>query len=318
MLHIILTILKIIGIIILAILGLIIFLLACILFDPIRYKAEVSYDKKLVAKVKVTYLMHIISLSYDKDRDNPIILRLFGIKTRFFSNDEKEKKQKYDKDTEMFEEMAKNNSESYDPFYEDEDEDEYENEIKGISDVPTENKQDFSKTDDETDPEIKEENDNNGDSIKRKSFISKIISKIKGIISKIKYIFKSIYGTIKKVLSSADKTISFLREDSTKEAISLIKTELKELFMHIRPRSIRGHVHFGFEDPSVTGKVLGLIYIITKGRGKKFYINPDFEKNIFEGEIYVKGRIQIYKLLIIAWHIYKNENIKTMIKKRRT
>lgn len=312
MLHIILTILKIIGIIILAILGLIIFLLACIIFYPIKYKAEFSYEQKLTARIKVTYLFHIFSLSYDKEKDSPIIFRILGIKTNFFNDHKITKRKRKQRNTDFSPSYDKEVSDSFDPFYEDKDKAE-NNAVTEPSNI-TETKYDF--------PEESTDNTQVKDDIKTSrtgtSFFSSIISNIKKFFLKIKYIFNSIYGTIIKTFSNIGYIINFLKEDSTKEAFSFIKSEIKELFMHIRPKKIRGHVHFGFDDPSITGKVLGLIYIVTKGRGKKFYINPDFENQVFEGEIYIKGRIQVYKLLLIAWKIYRNENIKKIIKNRRS
>lgn len=285
MLHIILTILKIIGIIVLAILGFIIFLVVCVLFSPIKYKTDISYYEKLKIRAKISYLLGAVSLTYDKEYENPLVLRIFGIKTNYFNKAEKEK---FDKDTEMFEEMAKEKSSS---------------------------KANIKNTDNDT-----QTNDINTENefLEKKSLFQKIIDKIKAIISKIKYLFKKICGTIKKAFSSVTNMIEFLGEDSTKEAFSLLKNEIITLLKHIKPRKIKGHIHFGFEDPSITGKLLGAIYAITKGGSKYFLINPDFENKIIEGEIHAKGRIYVFKLLLIVWHVYKNENFKKSVLKRRT
>lgn len=67
MLHILLLILKIIGIVILCILGLALVLTAIILFVPIRYRINGGYDGKPVLKGRVYFLFHSVSLHLDYD-----------------------------------------------------------------------------------------------------------------------------------------------------------------------------------------------------------------------------------------------------------
>ena len=71
MLHVLLLILKIIGWILLGIIGLLLLLVMLILFCPIRYQADVSYQggKALQAKAKVRYLILSVRVLYDQSRE---------------------------------------------------------------------------------------------------------------------------------------------------------------------------------------------------------------------------------------------------------
>ncbi len=71
MLHVLLLILKIIGWILLGIIGLLLLLVLLILFCPIRYQADVSYQggKTLQAKAKVRYLILSVRVLYDQSRE---------------------------------------------------------------------------------------------------------------------------------------------------------------------------------------------------------------------------------------------------------
>ena len=92
MLHIILLILKIIGIIIAVILGLAVALLLIVLFVPIRYVIDAGcHDKKLKAHVKVTWIMHIFRgvISYDEELFYSIKALWFNI----YSSDAESKKE---------------------------------------------------------------------------------------------------------------------------------------------------------------------------------------------------------------------------------
>ena len=87
-LSVLLTILKIIGIVLLCIIGLVLFLVLLILFVPVRYYGGGFYfDKAYDAKVKATWLLHIISVSFDINREEKFIIKVFG-----FSKSDKEKK----------------------------------------------------------------------------------------------------------------------------------------------------------------------------------------------------------------------------------
>ena len=72
-----LQILKVIGIILLAILALVLFLLAVILFVPIRYKVSGDYrdsDNGYNLHVRINWIMHMIRAYYDRSRESTDIL----------------------------------------------------------------------------------------------------------------------------------------------------------------------------------------------------------------------------------------------------
>ena len=71
MLHVLLLILKIIGWILLGIIGMLLLLVMLILFCPIRYQADISYQggKTLQAKAKVRYLILSVRVLYDQSRE---------------------------------------------------------------------------------------------------------------------------------------------------------------------------------------------------------------------------------------------------------
>ena len=66
MLHILLLVLKIIGIIIAVILGILVLLVCIVLFTPVCYQGEAACDgtvKGIRAKAKITWLLHLLSFS---------------------------------------------------------------------------------------------------------------------------------------------------------------------------------------------------------------------------------------------------------------
>ena len=80
MLPIILFILKLLGILVLILLGLILGVLLLILFVPVRYRIEGSYYERLKGKVRVTWLLHIVSVTAAYEDEFSILIRLFGFR----------------------------------------------------------------------------------------------------------------------------------------------------------------------------------------------------------------------------------------------
>lgn len=78
MLHIVLLILKIIGIILLVILGLLLAVLLLVLLVPIRYRLDGSYRERLKGTVRVTWLLHILSIRVSYDEDLTFSFRVLG------------------------------------------------------------------------------------------------------------------------------------------------------------------------------------------------------------------------------------------------
>lgn len=322
MLHILLTILKVIGIIILVLISLVILIIAAILFVPIRYSIDAIYDRKvknLDFKIKITYLLHLISVKYIY-KDDGLSIKIFGIKTHFFDKETKAMEEKINKETKMFEKMSseiKDNMTEMPEVYEqlkkiDEERDRLaENVNKTEENIENNNK------DNDTE-ENTEENTEEFIKVEKQNIFSRIYSKIKAIIIKIKYRFIKFCDTIKKICKNVNDLKEFISDDNTKEAFGFLKKEALILLKHIRPRRIKGYVHFGFDDPSYTGNLLGLIYMILRGSPKEFRINPDFENKVFDGEIHAKGRVQCYLLLIIGIRLYKNDNLKLLLERRRT
>lgn len=76
-----LTILKIIGIVLLSIIALLLLLLIIFLFVPVRYKAKGSFKDKIPkARFSVSYLLYILYASFQYECGFSYCIRIFGIK----------------------------------------------------------------------------------------------------------------------------------------------------------------------------------------------------------------------------------------------
>lgn len=107
----------------------------------------------------------------------------------------------------------------------------------------------------------------------------------------------------------------FLGRDTTKKAWKDIGRYLKRTFRHVKPKKYQGMVHFGLEDPSVTGQILGVVGMLLPIYRDHIVVTPDFEQQIFEGELSARGRIQAGYFVILAIKVLLNRNlVKTIMK----
>lgn len=121
---------------------------------------------------------------------------------------------------------------------------------------------------------------------------------------------RKIYLTIREIYDRIKEWNRFV-------ARTLLLQQTKRLLKHIAPVKIRGNLHFGFADPSVTGNTLAAIALFYPVLPKKLFIVPDFQNKILEGELDFKGRIYGIILVIVFCKIWFNKDIQRFRKKSR-
>lgn len=155
---------------------------------------------------------------------------------------------------------------------------------------------------------------------KRFSF-KKILFKIKALYHKVGIFFQQLREKFRKIkeiiielLRKKDRILEFLREEHNKSGIKKIFVSIRRVLKHIAPKKIQGVVHFGTGDPCSTGQTLGAIAACYGFYGDKISIIPNFEEEVLDGELFLKGRIRLVTLLIIAIKLILDDNFKRLIK----
>ena len=106
--------------------------------------------------------------------------------------------------------------------------------------------------------------------------------------------------------------IEFFRDGMNKEGIHLTFSSLKRLLKHVLPTKLQSKLIFGTGDPCSTGQALGAISILYSFYGDKLQITPDFEREIFEGKHFAKGRIRLITILIIVVKLIFDKRFKQL------
>lgn len=303
MLHILLLILKILGILLLVLFLLLLMVLALILFVPVRYKGKGSYFERTQVNVAISWLLHMVQVSVVYEGDSPKWkLRVFGILIKSSSittRDGKHKGTKKWEDIGLAEDDELTGKESV--FAK------FDKNVKEDILITKSRERTFEER-------VGKENAPEENRIEQKQ---SFLEKIKTIFLKIKEKAKAF---IEKRKAMKDKVSAIMERirffwnwwnlETTRIATSHCKEELFCLLQHIAPRKYKVDLHFGTGDPAATGQILGvigMIYPLTKGQLR---ITPEFQEKILEGRFDLKGRIFLCKLLAIAWRILWDKNVR--------
>ena len=272
-LAILLTILKVTGIVLLCIIGLVLFVLLIVLFVPIRYKADGFYkDSDYNVKAKASWLLHVVTVSFDLKASKEPVIKVFGIKL-------KGKKKKDEEEGETAEETTE--------------------------DVTKEAK---VETKEEAVEEIKEESTDEQFSEETAKDEEDKRSEKKDKRSKDKKEFKSesVYDKIKGY-------VDIIKSDEFKESFALVKKQLCRLLKAILPRKWEINASLGFEDPSLTGYVCAVSGAMYMWFRKHIHIVGDFDEEKIDAKAYFKGRIYIVVLVYVFLRVWFNKKIRHTI-----
>lgn len=296
MLHIIGLILRILGILLLGIIGLLLLLLCILLFVPVRYELKAEFPGELSsAKVRfrLTWLLHFLSARvHYEEQEFAWWLRVAWKK---FPNAEEP-----DKETEEEPDIKKEPDAKQEP-------DEKETTDIDIKEIPEDSSIKWTER----------ENQENRKKEKKPSVYERLKRKIITIWQKIKYTFAKICGKIKDIsknISDTKEAIQiFLNDEVHRSAFRKVKKELFWIKRLLKPKIFQVRLNYGFEDPCLTGQILGLLGMLYPFVGDNMEIEPDFEQKVLKGDIHIKGRIRMIHLAVFAVKLFAHKESRKTI-----
>lgn len=285
-----LNILKIIGIVLVVLLCILLVLILLVLFYPVKYRilgTEV-YDKenKSDIHIRLSWIFHLIGVNVDIGPELTAGLRILFVKKNLM------------KDSDTSNDRSDNNGDggSCDSDSCNSDSIEAEN-IKNISETDIKNTDNIA---------VAEEKINANATKAEKSVSEDEYTNATNAYSnnKGKEKIKRLTGKIKKIL----------KDDSCKDALNKIKTELINLLKAIMPYKLYLKAEFSAGSPDKTGMVLGILAMFPIGYRNKWKIRPDFEREeiYIDSEFDIKGHIFLYKILVIAIRVLVDKNCRKL------
>lgn len=273
-----LTILKIIGIVLLVILGIMLFLLAVLLFVPVRYSVKGTVDNNITAEGKISWLCSIFRYDFTfQEQELNGEVRVFGFRP---------KKKERVSEEELEEEAVP--------------------EVKdGVEEVVShKGRQNRKSSDKNSRPS-------------RKNIFMRMWDKIKSFLKNIKKFFMSIRKKLTGFKEFVVKVKEIVADTKNQYAVRRLWEELLYLLKHFGFRKIHTELTFALADPALTGQVLGILCMMPFLYQYDFHIFPDFESESYyiRGSYDVKGRIQLIFLLITFIRIVADKDLRCFLKK---
>lgn len=316
-LHIILLILKIVGCILLGIIGLLLALMLIVLFVPVCYELSGKYDDDPEAEGKLSWLFGALKIQ-GGFKEKKLRARVNFLWFRLFDTEKKNSPE----ETEAMPDpvLPSAGDENMDDGIDEKMEAESEvikdapPPVTRIEPLPSEKKE---KDDRQDDPIVRKR-----PSQKREGFDSQAsVPKSKESLSeKIQKIFgraeKSIDNVRKKwqkLSKKKDMAEKLWNADFVQNSLAFGKKALISILKKIRPGKISGNILFGLGKPSDTGKVLGYASMFYGLYGNSIVLYPDFEKAVFKGDLRVKGSLQLYIFVYWGLRAIMNKNIRKLI-----
>lgn len=284
--HIMLGILKVVGILLLIVLGILLLAVLAALFCPVTYSAVGRRDAEAYeGRVRIGWLFCLISFTFtfESEKDGDFCIRIFGIP---LNRKKEEASQKS---------LQASRGDGFKPA-----------EPEKIVEKKTEQEH-GEKTEKEAERKIET------DSVLQK--LQEFLKQIPGIPKKFLDVLKKISLTVHHICDKINQIKEFLESERFARLKALFFQEGKRTICHIRPRKIKGHIKIGTGDPYRTGQLLAVAGIFFPVYGEHITIEPYFEQKILEGNMSVKGRIYGNFFVRLAWRLFRDSDIRFMIKK---
>ena len=321
MLTIFLTILKIIGRLLLVVIGLLILGILAILFVPLRYDGKISYnDKNQCVATQITWLFRLICIEGGYQEKVYARARLLWFTLWKWKADEKEndkedhlesadyseeeldrlleeRSQKEESKEEIKEETVKEEIKEETVMEEKLDEPDAEENLTEVQ--PTEIEPKEVELNEAKSNEAKSNEAESTEKKPKKIQFQQIGKRIEEIKEKIKHIKEM----------ASDQRIH--------RAILLLIDGAWKIVRHSLPRKIKGRAKFGFEDPSTTGQILTYVSLLYPCYAKSVELVPMFTEKVIDLDLYFRGRVRLFSLIWICVKIWFDRNFRYLYKKVR-
>lgn len=118
---------------------------------------------------------------------------------------------------------------------------------------------------------------------------------------------------IKRICEKLSSLREAVEDEENQKAFRLLLSRVKYLLHHLRFRRFEGRLEFGFDDPAMMGRILGVLSLFYPLYGESFTITPVFDHTLFEGKIALKGHVRLIHILIAGIQLMMNKKIRGLV-----
>lgn len=340
----ILLILKMIGIVLLSLLGLILLFFLLMMFWPFSYRLMVhKKDEDFNAAFRILWLLGLLTVTVGYDKEADIKVRVLGIPVYKYkiwpteATDEEEASKETQGGSEEDADTTKTDGEpglnsgdtsadtqSETFLYDDIPEDGMPLENAATDDEAQENDGDEpteAELDQEIEERLAEDAEDEFEKLPLHEKIKAFLCKIKEFILKCRQKCYNIRDSILQMVEKAKKVyknlryyIKVLQHPSMQPALKKVWKVTKRIVKSIRPRRIKADIHFGTADPASTMKVYGYYCMIYPFYGKKIHFTPYMDEKVFNIDGKVSGRVQLFPMMLAGWSLFADKHVRRMVR----
>lgn len=326
MLHILLLILKWIGIVLAVFLLLVLLLINLGLFVPVRYRADASCQndiETLEAEFELSWMWKLFFLTACWKKGKADMKIRIGWKYLF----SEEKEGKSEEKIEVPEEKEENDlqKEKEEQKFLKEQKESLPPEKTNRS-LPENNVQEQAekrechqeKTESGIDKEEEEKESFTADrrkagGRKKKPLWDRMKEKISEWIESCKSFWRKILAMGRNFRGKKEQIESFLTDASHRRAFCSLKREVRRFLGYVSPQDVKIVGKIGLEDPYMTGQALAVLGMLFPFLGENTVIVPDFENKVLEGSVHIEGKIHNFRMLAILWRLIKDRDVRKII-----
>lgn len=102
-------------------------------------------------------------------------------------------------------------------------------------------------------------------------------------------------------------------DEENQKAAARMLSQLKYLLHHMRLRSLDGELIIGSDDPELMGRVLGVLSLFYPLYEESFTIRPQFDRTVFCGECRTRGHLRLLHPVVVLIRILLNKKLRQVI-----
>jgi hypothetical protein len=140
------------------------------------------------------------------------------------------------------------------------------------------------------------------DKLPLKDKLHSIVNKISETIHKIPEKIAGIKEKIRSLKEQAEIWMAFIRSEEVIQLLTVCKKQIRQILRHLLPTRLKVRGNYGFEDPSLTGKITGVRCALPPRLQKDIRVQPHFQEECLDGEVVLQGRIRLGSLV---WPVIK-------------
>lgn len=118
----------------------------------------------------------------------------------------------------------------------------------------------------------------------------------------------------KSISQKIEEVKAMMEEYQVMALLGILKVTLIRILKHVLPRKLEGYLHFGFDDPGLTGRATGYAAIFYPLYHKTLTLEPDFQEKVLEGELKGHGRIRLAFFIWILITLLLKKEIRNLIR----